>query len=466
MSTPSRRPRRGDRLELPIESLDEKGRGTSSQGRFQIAARGALPGSTVAAQVLRARGSRIDARVLEVLQASPDAVEAACSHVRHCGGCAFQELAYPAQLRALRARVAGAIAPHGFEAPVDEVVGMEQPFGYRNKMEYTFGSRRFRETDETDGLAADFALGMHSPGWHEKVIDLQHCAIHFDGADELVSTMRELALERGLSPWDTEEHTGLLRYLVLRKGMRTGDVLVNLVTSEDADEVVDELAGAFLERHPEVTTFVRSVNSRPASTAQAERERVIFGPGFIHEEVGGLRYAISAQSFFQTNTLQAERLFEAIGEEAALDGSGVVFDLYCGAGTIGLALAPHASEVRGYEVVASAVADARRNAAANGVEHATFIEGDVLQSLAEEGTRTAPPDVAIVDPPRAGLEPRMVPALARLGATRVIYVSCNVDAAARDLPYLRTAGYRLERVRPFDLFPHTPHVEVIFTLVK
>ncbi len=312
----------------------------------------------------------------------------------------------------------------------------------------------------------DFALGMHSPGWHEKVIDLQHCAIHFEGADGLVATVRELALERGLSPWDTEEHTGLLRYLVLRKGERTGDVLVNLVTSEDAREVVDGLAAALLERHPEVTTFVHSINSRPASTAQAEHERVVFGPGVIHEEVGGLRYAISSQSFFQTNTLQAERLFEAIGEEAALDGDGLVFDLYCGAGTIGLALAAGAREIRGYEVVAPAIADARRNAVANGIEHATFIEGDVLQSLSDEGPQSTAPDVAIVDPPRAGLEPRMVPALARLGASRVIYVSCNVDAAARDLPFLRTAGYCLERVRPFDLFPHTPHVEVIFTLVR
>jgi 23S rRNA (uracil1939-C5)-methyltransferase len=466
VSNPSRRPRRGDRLEVRIEELDEKGRGVARVGRFRIAARGALPGSTVALEVLRAKGVRQDARVLEVLEASPDVVEATCPHVRHCGGCAFQELAYPAQLGALHARVSAALALHGFDVPVEPVVGMEHPWGYRNKMEYTFGSRRFRETGEVGDRDADFALGLHTPGWFEKVIDLVHCGIHFEGADALVDSARELTRERGLQPWDTQQHAGLLRYLVLRKGVRTGEVLVNLVTSEDANEVVDELAQALLARHPEVTTFVSSVNSRPASTAQAERERVVHGPGVIHEEVGGLRYAISAQSFFQTNTLQAERLFAAIREEAALGGDGVVLDLYCGAGTIGLALAADAREVRGYEVVPSAVADARRNAQANGVSHATFVEGDVLASLAGEGPRSVPPDVAIVDPPRAGLEPRMVPALARLGAPRVIYVSCNVDAAARDLPFLRAAGYRLERVRPFDLFPHTPHLEVIFTLVK
>jgi len=465
VSTSPRRPRRGDRLDLDITELDERGRGLARLGRYRVAARGALPGSRVALEVVRVKGPRHEARVLEVLEPSPDAVEARCSHARYCGGCAFQDLDYSAQLAALRARVSAALGLAGFDVPVEPVVGMERPWGYRNKMEYTFGARRFREAEEEHGRATDFALGLHVPGMHDKVIDVRSCAIHFDGADALLGTMRELVVARGMTPWDTREHTGLLRYLVLRHGERTGETLVNLVTSRDDDAAVDELAAAFLERHPDVTTFVHSVNSRPASTAQAERERVVHGPGTIHEEVGGLRYAISAQSFFQVNTTQAERLFAAIREEAALDG-GVVHDLYCGAGTIGLALAPDAREVRGYEVVASAVADARVNAAANGVDHATFVEGDVLEALAAEDTRDAPPDVAVVDPPRAGLEARMVPALARLGAPRVLYVSCNVDAAARDLPYLRAAGYRLERVRPFDLFPHTPHVEALFTLVK
>lgn len=465
MSTSPTRPRRGDRLDLEITELDERGRGVARLGRYRIAARGALPGSRVALEVVRAKGPRQDARILEVLEPSPDAVDPRCSHARYCGGCSFQGLDYPAQLAALRGRVAAALELIGFDVPVEPVVGMDRPWGYRNKMEFTFGARRFRETEEERDEAADFALGLHVPGMHDKVIDVQGCSIHFDGADALLATMRELVVARGLSPWDTREHTGLLRYLVLRRGERTGETLVNLVTSQREEAVIDELAGAFLERHPDVTTFVHSINSRPASTAQAEEERVVHGPGVIHEEVGGLRYAISAQSFFQVNTTQAERLFAAIREEAALDG-GVVYDLYCGAGTIGLALAPDAREVRGYEVVAPAVADARVNAAANGVDHATFIEGDVLKALAAEGAREVPPDVAVVDPPRAGLEARMVPALARLGAPRVLYVSCNVDAAARDLPFLRTAGYRLERVRPFDLFPHTPHVEVLFTLVK
>ncbi len=402
--------------------------------------------------------------MLEVLEPSPDGGPAHCPHLRHCGGCAFQELAYPAQLRALRGAVEALVDPLGLGVPVEEVAGMQRPFAYRNKMEYTFGTRRFREDPSERGAPADFALGLHVPGRHEKVIDVQHCAIHFEGADELLAGMRDLCLERGLSAWDNRRHTGLLRYLVLRHGFRTGETLVNLVTSAEAEEEVDALAAAFLERHPQVTTFVHSVQSRPAATSQAEHQRVLHGSGRIHERVGQLLYGISAGSFFQTNTLQAERLFAAIAEEARVAG-GTLYDLYCGAGTIGLALAAEAGLVRGFEVVPSAVRDARANARENGIENAEFIEGDVLASLAREGGAGSP-DVVIVDPPRAGLEARMIPALARLGAPRLIYVSCNVAAAAGDLPYLRAAGYRLERVRPFDLFPHTPHVEVIFTLVK
>lgn len=465
MSSTSRRPRRGDRLEVTIEGLDAKGRGVAQAGRYLVAARGALPGARVVVEVSRARGAGVDARVAEVLDPGPDLVDPACPHETHCGGCSFQRLAYPRQLEYLHARVTGALAKVGFDTPVEPVVGMQHPFGYRNKMEYTFGGKRFREAHEPAGTPDDFALGLHVPGWHEKVIDLESCAIHFEGADEVVAAARELAVEQGLSVWDLEAHTGLLRYLVLRKGMRTGELLANLVTSEDAPELVDRYAAALQARCPEITTIVQSVNTRAASTALGERERVLAGPGVIHEEVGGLTYAISAQSFFQTNTLQAERLFAAVREEAALTGAERVLDLYCGAGTIGLALADQAASVCGYEVIEPAVVDARQNAERNGITNATFVAGDVGKTLAAEEPPQRP-DLVVVDPPRAGLEPRMVPAVVRLGAARVVYVSCNIDAAARDLSFLRTGGYRLERVRPFDLFPHTPHVEVVLTLVR
>ena len=465
-SSTERKPRRGDRLEVTIERQDRKGPGIASSGDHQVRVRGAVIGEQLAVEVLKRRGRRVEARAVERLAGGPHLEPARCPHFGTCGGCSFQTLAYGMQLTELHRHVREVLAAEGIECEVDGVEGMADPWMYRNKMDFTFANRRWVEPDEPQGVDASFALGLHVPGRFDKVMDLTSCAIHFEGADELVTSVRELARERGLEPWDVRAHRGLLRHLVLRKGIRTGEVLVDLVTSEDAEEVVDEFSAALLHRHPWITTVVQNVNTRPAAIAVGEYERVLHGPGVIHEELGGLRFAISANSFFQTNTLQAERLLEMVSEEAAVQAGDVVFDLYCGAGTLGLGLAHGGVRVFGFEVVPSAVADARANAEANGVTDAEFHEGDVLDALGMSGPELPSPDVCIVDPPRAGLHPKVVPSVAELGARRIVYVSCNVASAARDLPVLIEGGYALARVRPIDLFPHTPHVEVVFTLER
>lgn len=470
MSDVPTRPRRGDRLELVVERLDARGRGVGRARGTRVVARAAVPGSRVAVDVLRRRRGTVEAAVAGVLDPGPHGREPRCRHFPTCGGCAFQTLAYAAQLEELRRGVRETLAASGAlgGVEVEPVLGMQNPWHYRNKMDFTFASRRWVERGEPEGVDASFALGLHLPGRHEKVLDVESCAIHFEGADALLATARSLARARELRPWDNRAHEGLLRHLVLRAGARTGHVMVNLVTADDALELVEPYAEAFVAAHPEVTTFVQSVNTRPAAIAVGERERVLFGPGVIEEEVGGLRFTISAGSFFQTNTLQAERLLAVVREEAAPAGDEVVYDLYCGAGFLGLALAGSAAEVWGFESVPSAVADARRNAERNGIERARFLQGDVLALIAGAGARPAPdvppPDVVVLDPPRAGLHPGVVAAVAKSAARRIVYVSCNVAAAARDLPALAGAGYRLTRARPIDLFPHTPHVECVLTL--
>ena len=252
---------------------------------------------------------------------------------------------------------------------------------------------------------------------------------------------------------------------MLRCARASGEILVDLVTSSEAPELIDEYARAVLARHPAITTFVQDVNDRPAQTAQGDplRQRVLHGPGFIVERLLGLSFAISAGSFFQTNSAQAERLFALVREELGARGDELVFDLYCGTGTIALVLAGTVREVVGFELAPSSVADARANAARNGIANARFVEGDVLLSLGREAAR---PDVCVVDPPRAGLHPRLLPVLASLAPRRIVYVSCNPVSGARDARALVAAGYRLARVRPIDLFPHTPHVESVFALER
>ena len=456
-----RRPKPGDLLELEIEGLDPQGRGQGSARGRRVAVWAAAPGARVAARVTRRHRGGIEARLEEVLDPGPHGVPARCPYFGTCGGCSFQTLDYPAQLEELGRSVRGTLAELLSGVEVRPVVGMADPWHYRNKMDFTFASRRWVESHEPQGVDAGFALGLHVPGRYDKVLDVHSCAIHFAGADALLGTARELALELGLAPWDTRAQRGLLRHLVLRKGLRSGEILVDLVTAREAPAEVEPYAAALLERHPEVTTLVQSVNTRPAAVAVGEWQRVLYGPGVIREELAGLRFTISAGSFFQTNTLGAEELLGIVREEARLTGGEVVHDLYCGAGTLGLALAGDAREVWGFEAVPAAVADARRNAADNGFAAARFLEGDVLATL----TQGVPaPDLCVLDPPRAGLHPKVVCAVLRLAPPRLLLVSCSLRAALRDLRHLLAGGYRLRRVRPVDLFPHTPHLECVFTL--
>jgi len=460
-----RKPRRGDVCELEIESFDERGEGVGRSGEYAVELRRAIPGERVRAGVNWRRRNLLGARVLERLAPSPHAAVPRCAHFGSCGGCSLQSLDYETQLAGLHALVERAFRAQGFGAELEiaPVEGAGELYGYRNKMEFTFSNRRWIEDGEPPGAATGFALGLHAPGVHSKVIDVGSCPIQPAAADRILASMRAEAQLRGLEPWDQRTHTGLLRHAVLRSSRATGEILVDLVTSRDAFELVDPYAHALLARHPEITTFVQNVNTRPAQTAQGERERVIHGPGFIVERLLDLSFAISANSFFQTNSAQAERLFGLVRELAGARGDELVFDLYCGTGTIAIVLAGAAREVVGFEVAPSSVADACANAARNGIENVRFVEGDVLASLARESGR---PDICVVDPPRAGLHPKLVPVLGALGPRRIVYVSCNPVSGARDARALADFRYRVRAVRPIDLFPHTPHVECLFTLER
>lgn len=463
-----RKPRQGDEFTLAIDAFDARGHGLARSDPYRFRVQRAAVGSTVRARVLRRRRDEVEAVAIEVLDAGPHAARPECAHFRACGGCSFQDLAYAEQLAGKQRLVESALRARGLlasGAPVLPVVPAPRAWRYRNKMEFTYSNRRWIAPDEPEGVDASFALGMHALGLFSKVVDVRACPIQSEIADAVVAAARAIALERGVSAWDVKSHTGLLRHLVIRRAERTGEVLVNLVTSADAPEIVEPYAAEIAARVPGITTIVQTVNSRPASTAIGERERTLLGPGTITEGLCGLRFAISAGSFFQTNTLAAERMFEAVREEVALGPDGVAWDLYCGTGTISLVLARAARTVVGFELVASAIRDARANAERNGIANVRFVEGDVLTGLSATSDLPAP-DVLVLDPPRAGLHPRVVPSLAAVPAKRIVYVSCNPAAAGVDLAAFASAGWRLVRARPFDQFPHTPHVETVLTLER
>jgi 23S rRNA (uracil1939-C5)-methyltransferase len=469
MTGVAHRPKRGTLVEVRIAGLDASGAGIGELEGARVRVRGALPGARVRVLIQRRRRGAFDARLVETLAPSPEAVAPRCRHLAACGGCSVQDLAYPAQLVALAANLEATLAPLLAAAPavppIAPILPARELFGYRNKMDFTFGARRFVEAHEPPGLAEGergFALGLHARGLYQKVIDVQECAIAFEGASAIVATVRELTRAAGLLPWDPERHTGLLRHLVLRRSAASGEVLWNLVTSAEAPLDVRPLADLVLARHPEIATAVQTVSTRLALVASGEREILLHGRGYLEEELAGLFFRVSAGSFFQTNSAQAQALARVVTERAG--SAACVFDLCCGGGALGLVAARRARRLVGFEIVPEAVADARANAERNRITHAEFVEGDVAETLARGGHGT--PDLVIADPPRAGLHPRVVSELQKLAPARVVYVSCNPSSAVRDLLPLLGSGYALVAIEPLDLFPHTPHLECVFTLER
>jgi 23S rRNA (uracil1939-C5)-methyltransferase len=442
-----------DELDLRIESLAYGGNGVARLNGFVVFVRRGLPGDVVRARVTKVKRNHAEALALEVVEPGAPRVDAPCEHYPACGGCRFQDLAYEAQLEAKAAQVDEALRRIGRvdDPPLEPIVPADPIFHYRNKIEYSF-------TRTPEGPA----LGFHRAGRWDEVLDIRKCWLTTDLGNSIRDAVRTWSREQRLEAYDQAEHTGFLRHLVVREGRNTGQALVQLVTAPgrlDADSFV-----AALERSPEVRSIHWSVNDRPAEVTKLPTQ-LLHGDDAIEEELCGLRFRVRPNAFLQTNTAMAERLYELAREFAGLTGEESVYDLYCGIGTIGLTLARDALTVWGIEVSEESVACALENAELNGIANAAFFAGEVGESLNDLRERAGEPDVAIVDPPRAGLSGKALRRLARLEPKRIVYVSCNPTTLAGNLKELGAEwGYRLVRARPVDMFPHTPHIETVALL--
>jgi 23S rRNA (uracil1939-C5)-methyltransferase len=446
--TAAGRPRRGDELELAVDRLAYGGAGVARANGYVVFVRGAVPGDRVRARVTKAKRSFAEADTVEILEPSADRIEPAAPHP----GAPWQVLPYERQLAEKEHQVRDAFERlGGFEdPPVEPMVAAEQRTRYRNKLEYSFGA----------GDDGELVLGFHRPGRWNEVDDVTEDVLASERVDELREAVKRWCREEGLSPYDRESHTGFLRNLVVREGRRTGDLQARLVTSP-GDFRAAELAAA-----TPGNSFLWTRASGVAETTREGETEVLKGSAEIEEELLGLRFRISPEAFFQTNTEMADYLYrEAIGL-AGLTGRERVVDLYCGIGTIALALALEAGEVVGVEIVERAVADAIENADINGVDNARFFAGDVrtaMRPLLEEAGR---PDVLVVDPPRAGLSAKVVRRVLEADAERIVYVSCNPTTLAPNARQMAEAGYELRSVKPVDMFPQTPHIEAVALLEK
>jgi 23S rRNA (uracil1939-C5)-methyltransferase len=443
-------------LELRIDSLAYGGNGVARLNGFVVFVRRGLPGDTVRARVTKVKRNHAEALATEVLAPGPNRVDAPCAHYPACGGCRFQDLAYEAQLEAKGAQVADALRRIGgiADPPLEPIVPAESIFHYRNKLEYSFTQ-----------LAAGPALGFHKAGRWDEVLEVERCWLTTDLGNAIRNAVRDWAREERLLAYDQATGEGYLRHLVVREGRNTGQALVQLVTAP-GERFETGYFVEVLRRFPEVRSVHWAVNDTQAEVTNLPT-RLLWGEEAIEEELCGLRFRIRPNAFLQTNTAMAERLYGLAREFATLGGSETVYDLYCGIGTIGLTLARDALTVWGVEVSEESVACALENAELNGIGNAAFFAGNVGQSLEELRDRAGPPDVVVVDPPRAGLAGKALRRVGRLEAARIVYVSCNPTTLASDAKVLRGEwGYALRRARPVDMFPHTPHVETVALLER
>ncbi len=471
--------KRGEELEVLVESAAFEGKGVARAEGLVVFVRGAVPGDRARVRITSAKKSFAEADVVALVSPSSLRVPARCRYFGTCGGCTWQQVEYGAQLEFKRQHVVDSLERIGGfgGVTVHRTLGSERIYGYRNKMEFSFGDRwlpaetwgRVRE-QSAESSGERFALGLHLRDSFNKVLDLEECWLPSGEAARIVNATRRFCLGRGLTAYSTRTHTGYLRNLVVRRSERTGEIMVNIVTSEEYPETVRDLSEELLREVPDITTVVNNITRRKSQVAIGERETIVHGPGSITERIGKREYRISANSFFQTNTSQAERLYETARGLAGLRSDDLVFDLYSGTGTIALHIADDVRSVVGIESVASAVDDARRNAAANGVGNCEFLLGDLKDTLTrdrEELARRGVPDVVVVDPPRSGMHASVIDELRALAPRRIVYVSCNPATQARDLKLLCHEDlFKLEEVRPVDMFPHTFHIESVAALSR
>ncbi|PAP76586.1 23S rRNA (uracil(1939)-C(5))-methyltransferase RlmD [Rubrivirga marina] len=474
--------KRGREVELTLTDFADRGKSLArvgeGDGGFVVFVAGAVPGDRVRARVFKRKKGFAEARLLEVLEPSELRTEPRCEYAASCGGCKWQHVEYPAQLAMKGEQAVSALTRARLDLSAADVRpplgggaydGSGGVYFYRNKMEFSFSAMRWLtdwEIATGEEMDTDFALGLHVPGRFDKVLDLKACYLQSEWSARLVNGVRAFAKAQGWSPWHPREHTGYLRILALRTPGHTDDRMVNLVTSFYDEPRMAAFADFLRAEFPEVTTLVNTINSGVAQTAFGEAVHTVFGSGLVRDKIGPHTFEIASNAFFQTNTVAAEGLYAVAREFANLQPDDVVYDLYCGAGTISLFVADQVKRVVGVELVEEAVENARASAEANGVANCTFVAGDMLEllkpELVEEHGR---PDVLIVDPPRAGMHPKVVGQIAHLRPERIVYVSCNPQTQARDLAMLQeAAAYTIEAVQPVDMFPHTHHVESVVGL--
>ena len=458
--------RKGDTRELEVEKVIYGGRGLAYMNNMAIFVDKAVPGDRITAKVIRVKKNFAEAKVLEVIEASPNRIIAPCPYSDYCGGCTWQCIEYEKQLEYKHAFVEDLLNHIGKATnfQVHQPLPSPQIFGYRNKMEFSFSDKRWvlpKERDEKKNNN-NFALGLHVPGTFDKIIDIEGCLLQKEKGNEILREVKRFISDSGIPVYGLRTHQGFWRYLMLRHSYFFDEWMVNIITSEQRDAPIQALASILKDRFKEIASIVNNINTRKGGTAVGERERTFVGERNIKDKIGPYTFEISANSFFQTNTPMAERLYESVKSFASLTGKETILDLYSGIGTVSIFLASQATRIIGVDISNAAIADAKRNCKLNGIENCEFLCGDVKMFLSQFNIQ---PDLLITDPPRVGMQRGVIDQILKLLPGRIIYISCNPSTLARDIALLKEV-YKLEEVQPIDLFPNTYHIESVARLER
>ena len=448
--------KKGDIIEVQISGLGSSGEGVGRYNGFTVFVKNALPEEIVQAEIVLVKKNYAVGVLKQLIKAASERTEPICPVYKECGGCQLQHLSYAGQLKMKQQQVLDALTRIGhLDVEVLPVIGCSNPWNYRNKMQ-------FPAAVNAEGK---INIGCYAAATHS-VIDTGSCLIQKEANNEVLNTVRKWMQRFGISAYDEKTGKGLVRHVMSRVGVHSGEVMAVLITSAYDIPHKKELV-EWLEKYvPGLVSVVQNINKKPTNVVMGSKTRVLYGRPTITDSLGALSFNISAQSFFQVNSEQAEKLYNKALEYAALNGNETVVDVYCGTGTISLYLAKHAAQVYGIEIVPPAIEDAKKNAADNNCHNAEFILGDAAEKLPELLAQGIQPDVVIVDPPRAGCEQKVLQAIADVKPKRIVYVSCNPASLARDLAYLAERDYKALAAQPVDMFPMTSHVETVVSLSK
>jgi len=463
--------RKNDIVKVEIDSIAFGGKGVARIDGFVIFVRGGIPKQILKVRIIKKKKSFAEAIIMEIVKQSPYFAEPKCKYFSACGGCKHQDIDYNFQLEMKDQQVKEVIDHLGEfgNVKIEKTIPSPDILSYRNRMDFSTSVKRWVMKENDPGTADNFAIGLHAPQRWDKVIDIEKCLLQADIRNDIFQDIKKFVRGNEIELLNARQHTGFLKQIIIRAGIHTNEIMINFITCTENPEKLKPLVKLLTQKYNNIKSIVNNITTAFSNHSIGEKELLLYGKPFIQEMIGKIKYKISANSFFQTNTKGAEILFDVIKDFAEIDKKKVVWDFYSGAGSISLFLAEYSKQVYGFEIVQEAINDARNNCELNEINNCKFYFANLNNFLQKEQKlidNLEKPDVIIIDPPRPGLNPDFLKQMLKLNAPRIVYVSCNIATQIRDINLLTQEEYKVVKFQPVDMFPHTAHLESVALLEK